>query len=169
MGRDKALLPFEGVPMAARVADTLRTAGCSPVQAIGGDAAGLAALGLEVVPDGWPGEGPAGGVLTALAHWPDAEAVVVVSCDVPRLTPGTVQAVMAALAEDPVSIAAVAVTDRVEPLCAAWRPAARRPLLAAFEAGERRMRSILEALPWTPVEVAAQDLRNVNAAGDLRQ
>ncbi|MEY4339679.1 MAG: hypothetical protein RLZ14_1529, partial [Actinomycetota bacterium] len=61
MGRDKATLPFRGVPMGARVAAALRGAGCEPVVAVGGGEALLAPLGLEVVPDLVPGIGPIGG------------------------------------------------------------------------------------------------------------
>ena len=39
--------------------------------AIGGDAAGLARLGLEVVVDEWPGEGPLGGLTTAVGWSPE--------------------------------------------------------------------------------------------------
>ena len=63
MGRDKALLEIEGIPMARRVAEVMRLAGCIPVFAVG--PARLAA-GLDVVSDDHPGEGPLGGILTAL-------------------------------------------------------------------------------------------------------
>jgi molybdopterin-guanine dinucleotide biosynthesis protein A len=169
MGRDKALVPYQGVPMAARVAAALREGGCAPVVAIGGDAAGLPAVGLAVVPDCWPGQGPVGGVLTALAEWPDAQVVMVVSCDVPLLTAATVRAVLRALVAAPDAFVAVAVAGRVQPLCAAWRPAAGPALLAAFEAGERRMLAVLDRLPSVQVSVDAQDVQNVNAVGDLRQ
>jgi len=67
MGRDKALLPVGGVPMALRVADALRAAGADEVVAVGGDATALAALGLTVVPDDHPGAGPLAAIVTALA------------------------------------------------------------------------------------------------------
>jgi molybdopterin-guanine dinucleotide biosynthesis protein A len=67
MGRDKALLPVGGVPMALRVADALRAAGADEVVAVGGDATALAALGLTVVPDDHPGVGPLAAIVTALA------------------------------------------------------------------------------------------------------
>ncbi|MBK9970940.1 MAG: NTP transferase domain-containing protein [Acidimicrobiaceae bacterium] len=74
MGRDKALVPVHGAPMVMHVVSALRSAGCDPVQAIGGDAPALAALGLDVVGDGHPGEGPLGGVITALAASADSTA-----------------------------------------------------------------------------------------------
>jgi molybdopterin-guanine dinucleotide biosynthesis protein A len=167
MGRDKAFVEVDGVPMARRVADALADAGCDSVEAVGGDAPGLAALGLVTVPDGWPGEGPVGGVLTALEHWPDADAVVVVACDLPHLTAHTIRALVAALAAAPGALAGVAFTDRVEPLCVGWRPAASVSLRAALEAGERRLHVVLATLPIVTVPVDLQDLANVNAPSDL--
>lgn len=67
MGCDKALIEIDGRPMAARVADALRAGGCAPVLAVGGDGHALAAVGLVPVTDRWPGEGPLGGLATALS------------------------------------------------------------------------------------------------------
>ncbi|MDX2378360.1 MAG: NTP transferase domain-containing protein, partial [Acidimicrobiia bacterium] len=66
MGRTKALVEIEGIPMARRVADALRRGGCEHVVVVGGDARELRPLGLTVVADLFPGKGPLGGVLTAL-------------------------------------------------------------------------------------------------------
>jgi molybdopterin-guanine dinucleotide biosynthesis protein A len=61
MGRDKALLPLDGLPLAVRVAQALGEAGAAEVVAVGGDRDGLASWDLPAVPDRWPGEGRAGG------------------------------------------------------------------------------------------------------------
>jgi molybdopterin-guanine dinucleotide biosynthesis protein A len=66
MGRDKAFVVVDGEPMVVRVARALRGAGADEVVAVGGDEARLSALGLAHLPDDHPGEGPLGGVLTAL-------------------------------------------------------------------------------------------------------
>jgi molybdopterin-guanine dinucleotide biosynthesis protein A len=167
MGSDKALLRVDGVAMAQRVADAVSGAGCSPVVAIGGDAARLSALGLRVVADRWPGEGPVGGVLTALLEHPDADAVVVVACDLPDLSSATVHALVDALGADPEAAAAAAVTDRVQPLCVAWRPSAAPILTAAMDRGERRLHVVLAELGCAEVQVDPRDLANVNSPGDL--
>jgi len=166
MGRDKALIRWDGVPMAVRVAAALDAAGCRPVFAVGGDAASLEALGLEVVPDGFPGEGPLGGVITALGA-AGGRPVMVVACDLPQLSPPTVAAVLAALRSD-VDVA-VAVTPRWEPLCAAWSAGALPALRAAFDAGDRDLRGRIATLRRSEVAIPEQDLRNVNAPSDLGQ
>jgi molybdopterin-guanine dinucleotide biosynthesis protein A len=98
MGRDKALVLVDGVAMSARVRAALLGGGCSPVVAIGGRPAALGPLGFEVVPDEFPGEGPLGGVITALTHQPTAHAVLVAACDLPQLSATTVQALRRGLA-----------------------------------------------------------------------
>ena len=163
MGSDKALLRWQGVPMASRVSAALGEAGCDPVVAIGGDAQALSALGFDVVADRWPGEGPLGGVITALRHLPGA-VVMVVSCDLPRLSPGTVSTVLAALGDNEAS---VPITDRPEPLCAAWSRSALPTLEAAFEQGERSLRGVLDRIQVAHPRVDRQDLTNVNTPRDL--
>ncbi|CAN5427181.1 molybdenum cofactor guanylyltransferase [soil metagenome] len=165
MGRDKALLPYEGTAMAAHVAAALRTGGCDPVLAIGGDSCALAQLGLTTVPDLWPGEGPLGGVITALQHFADHDVVVIAACDLPRVSASTVAALIGALVG--ATDVAMAVTGRAQPLCAAWRPKAASNLSAAFADGTRRILDALAGLQVIEVAVDAGELINVNTADDL--
>jgi molybdopterin-guanine dinucleotide biosynthesis protein A len=165
MGRDKATLPFHGVPMGARVAAALRGAGCEPVVAVGGAEALLAPLGLEVVPDLVPGIGPIGGLAAAVARFPDHDAVVAVACDVPLLVPEVVRSLLDALVAG-VDVA-VAVTDRREPLCAAWRTSMAPVLEAAVRSGERRIWKVLDGAAVAEVQVDAAYLRNMNSPDDL--
>lgn len=164
MGRDKALVEVDGVAMVVRVANALRAAGCQPVFAVGGDRAALEALGIEFVTDAHPGEGPVGGVITALAAC--GTAVVVVACDVPYLTAGTVRAL---LSGGGAAHATVAVTDRVQPLCALWSRRALGQLRESFAGGERRLLAVLDQLETLQIPANPQDLANVNAPGDLPQ
>jgi len=164
MGTDKALVHWDGVPMVGRVAAALRDGGCDPVVAIGGDPAALADLGLEVIADRWPGEGPMGAVITALEH-ADGHAVVV-SCDLPLLTAGTVANLAAAVEGHD---AAVPRTDRWQSLCAAWAPSALSVLATAFDGGERSLQRVFDRLDVVVPDIPEVDLTNVNTPGDLRQ
>lgn len=163
MGRDKALVEVEGVAMVVRVATALRAAGCWPVFAVGGDRSALDALGVQFVADLHPGEGPVGGVITALASC-DATDVIVVGCDLAYLTVDTVHALVAADGAAPVT---VVVTDRVQPLCARWSRDALGTVRALFAGGERRMMSVLGHLETQQVPADPQDLTNVNTPRDL--
>ena len=165
-GRDKALEAVDGVAMVARVAGALRHAGVASVAAVGGDGARLAALGLDVWPDAHPGEGPLGGVLTALTR-ADAELLVVVACDLPWLDGVTIRRVIAATDASEVDVG-VAWTDRPEPLLAAWRVRPCRAAVAhAFASGERAVHAVLADLRCARVPVAPSAVHNVNRPGDL--
>ncbi|HRB03243.1 MAG TPA: molybdenum cofactor guanylyltransferase [Ilumatobacteraceae bacterium] len=165
MGRDKALVEVDGVAMVVRVANALRAAGCWPVFAVGGDQAALAALGVRVIADLYPGEGPVGGVITALGACDTAD-VVVVACDLPYLTIDTVHALVAASGVAPVT---VAVTDRVQPLCALWSREVLAALRVSFDGGERRLMALVDQFETVQVAANPQDLANLNAPGDLPQ
>jgi molybdopterin-guanine dinucleotide biosynthesis protein A len=156
MGRDKASLLVNGVPMAVRVAAALSAAGASAVACIGPAAGDLAA-----VPDLHPGEGPLGGLLTALG-WAGDAVVVVAPCDLLGPDPAAF-AVLAARA-DPV---AAALVDR--PLPIGLAPPAAGPLRAAFAAGERSVRRALAAsdLRVTSVELRPEALADADTPADL--
>jgi molybdenum cofactor guanylyltransferase len=155
MGRDKALIPVAGVPMAARVADALAAAGAADVLAVGGDAPALAALGLRTVPDRWPDAGPLGGIVTALGALPDAGIVLVAACDLVAPSPATMAATVAALAA-PGGASVAAPLDaggRRRWDQAAWRTAARPALAGRFESGERSVHRAVAAAGLTVAEV----------------
>jgi molybdopterin-guanine dinucleotide biosynthesis protein A len=167
MGRDKALLEVRGVAMARLVADALADAGCEPVVAIGGDERALAALGLRVVADRWPGEGPLGAILTALE---DASVpTLVVACDLPWMNASVLESVIAVAAASPDADVVAATTDRLEPLCALWFPRARPALIRAFEAGERAVHRAMTGVHVAACSVDARALRNVNTPTDLAE
>lgn len=167
MGRDKATLVVDGAPMVSRVAGRLTEAGCQPVLCVGGDGDALRALGFDVITDRWPGEGPLGGLLSAMHALPDSD-LMVVACDLPDLDAATVTALL----EAPLADVAVANSGRPQPLCARWSAAARGPVAAAFERGERSMHAAIESIvdaDGTVVEVlvSPRSMRNVNRPEDL--
>jgi molybdopterin-guanine dinucleotide biosynthesis protein A len=158
MGTDKALLTMDGVAMAVRVAHVLAAAGAAEVRCIGGDADELGALGLTVVADEHPGEGPLGGLLTALGAT-RLPYVVVAPCDLVAPDPGVAQAVLEALVVSPGAEAAIPVVGGVrQPLDGAYRRSCLPALRAAFDRGERSVKRALEVLTLvevTTVEAAA--------------
>jgi molybdopterin-guanine dinucleotide biosynthesis protein A len=175
MGRDKALLDVDGVPMARRVVDALAGGGCAPVVLVGGEPATLAPIGVPVVADRYPGEGPLGGVLTALEHAvagaPDAQAVLVAACDLPALTADVVRTLRAGSAVAALDIGSgwvcVARGDRSEPALAVWSTSCLAPLREAFDGGERALWRGLQRLRVIEVAVDPATVRNVNTPGDL--
>jgi molybdopterin-guanine dinucleotide biosynthesis protein A len=165
MGTDKAFVEVGGRALVLRVADTLRSAGASRVVAVGGDAPRLAALGLEVIPDHAAGQGPLGGIVTALEEV-DADVVVVAACDLIAITPAAVREVLAALTPD--ADAVLPRTDRLEPLMAAYRGRCLAHLRAELDAGERAPHRAVEGLAVVQVRLHEPDaLRDADGPDDL--
>ena len=172
MGRDKALIQIEGVRMVDRVAAALSAAGCSNVVAVGprqlaGD--------LAHIDDLYPGEGPLGGVLTAMASMASmASWLCVVACDLPWLDVDSIAALhraaasAAAAGQNTAEVdVLVARTDRIEPLCALWNPSCRDAVQQAFDSGERSLLEVFKMLIVIEVPVHPLALRNVNTPEDL--
>jgi molybdopterin-guanine dinucleotide biosynthesis protein A len=155
MGTDKALLPVDGVAMAVRVARVLQAAGASEVRCIGGDEGALKALGLDVVADMHPGEGPLGALVTALSAT-DRSIVVVAPCDLVAPDPAVASAVLAALVDAPGADAAVPLVGGVrQPLDGAYQRACLPALLRVFADGERSVKRALDAIAIVEVTVIA--------------
>ena len=172
MGRDKSLIEVGGIPMVARVASVLAGAGCTPVVVVGGDAVALANLGLDRIDDLWPGEGPLGGIITAL-RWA-RRPIVVTACDLPDLSVAAVGALIAAAVDEsePCDVAG-AYGDRLEPLLALWYPSALPVLEEHFvQRSERAVHRVLgnsssAGLDVRVVSIDRAVLRNVNRPVDL--
>ena len=158
MGRDKALLPVDGVPMALRVARALAAAGCAPVTLVGRQST-LEALGLPVLSaeEDAAHRHPLWGVAAALQASAGAPLVCLAPCDLADLT---AEALAPLLARGGPCVAAG------QPLLCVLAPspplaeAARR--LAAQQAP---VRALTRDLPAITVPEAA--LRNVNRPADL--
>ncbi len=137
MGRDKASLPIDGVPMGRRVADALRAASLDRVLAVGGDPSLAELLGVEHVADRWPGEGPLGGVLTALADAGTDATVVVLPCDLVAPSAAAVRHVRTVRDRTDADLAVPVVEGRRQWLHAAWHGRVAAILGDVFASGER--------------------------------
>ena len=162
MGRDKALVEVDGRAMAATVTHALVAAGASEVVAVGGDVEGLSAAGLVVVEDRHPGEGPLGGIVTALEHFASLDVpVVVLACDLPAVSVMNVSATVSAASVYPGGEPVVAVplvAGRRQWMHACWTPETGVLMSSAFSAGERAA--------WRAAEgSAAAGLRIVEVLG----
>ncbi len=176
MGAVKPLVEVGGLPMGARVAGVLAGAGADPVVLVGASATVGTALGLPVVADRWPGEGPLGGLATA-ATWararPGVEGVVVVACDQVAVTPATVAALVEALGRSegdevgrPVGAVVRTADGRRHPFPSVWRTAAAEDLAALVAAGERRADAAF-ALGVVAVERPTGELVDLDTPEDV--
>ena len=148
-GSPKALARFEGETLAERAWRLLGTV-CDERIAVGRGEG----LPFPLLPD--EGTGPVAAIaagLRAATH----EVAVVVPVDMPLLTADALRLLAGACRD-------AAVTQAGPLPCAV----ARRTL-SAFEAGERRLRTTLEALDTVRVELEDGLLANVNEPDDLRR
>lgn len=167
MGTDKAFVAIsDGRPLARVAVDALRGAGATEILAVGGDGDRLRAevdAALRPVADGWPGEGPLGAITSALAAAREP-IVVVLACDLPRVTPDAVRAVL-----DGMELGAdAAVPDGRHVLLAAYRRTCRTIFEAAMAIGIRAPRQALDGLEVVEVELADPTWAdNANTPADL--
>ena len=180
MGSDKAFIEIGGVPMVVRAAEALRAAGAAPVLVVGGDGVRLNALGLDALGDLFPGEGPLGGVITALgaldSHGDALDAVVTMPCDVISPDAAAVRRVLAGLAAAADSADGSATADLIVPIGAgvpqwahaAWRRRCLGPLTEAFERGVRALHAVARRLHAVEVEVPGEGwFRDADRPEDL--
>jgi molybdopterin-guanine dinucleotide biosynthesis protein A len=147
MGTDKATFEVEGSSMASRVVQAAHDAGAAQVFLIGG-----------------PGEGPLGGVITSLKAATN-DAVVVLSCDMPFITPAVIQSLVRGLDD---AQATVGRTDRLNWLCAAWsKEECLTTLQSVWKRNERAVHRAAVLLDVAEVPVPAMAVRNINTPADL--
>jgi len=165
MGSDKALLRYRGTTLLETVAEVVSQAAGRPL--LVGNRDRYNGLGYEVIPDLHPGEGPLGGVLTAL-HNSSAQWNLIVACDMPGLTGEFLARLMEAAERSGGDVLApVGPGGNIEPLCAVYRQSARPGLERAFGRGVRQMRAALEEVRTvTHFVPELARFQNVNTPGD---
>lgn len=164
MGSDKATYEVDGVAMANRVVDAAYEAGASQVLLIGSTQAKAKKLRGDWKKDSYPGEGPLGGVITALNH-ANNDAVVVLSCDMPFITSSVIHSLVRSLDD---AQATVGRTDRLNWLCAAWsKSECLTTLQSVWKRKERAVHRAAVLLDVAEVPVPAVAVRNINTPADL--
>jgi molybdopterin-guanine dinucleotide biosynthesis protein A len=152
MGQDKALLELDGVTILDRVAAEVLAA-CGSVTVIAPPER-YGKLGLNVVPDLQPGEGPLGGILTALSVTV-ADWNLMVACDMPdinRIVLG--ELLQQAEAQDADCLLGINAAGRRQPLCAVYHRRCLPVIETAMQSGMRKVTAALEGLrvlEWQPL------------------
>ncbi|HEY6387777.1 MAG TPA: molybdenum cofactor guanylyltransferase [Candidatus Acidoferrum sp.] len=175
-GRDKALVEFAGKPMLARMIELLRsfTKDAKIVSAAGK----YTDFETEIVEDCWPGEGPLGGIVTALLHTQERDTAckwnVIVSCDMPFLTTHWMKFLANRAVKSDAQVVLAHSEHGPEPLCACWRTDTVETLRAAFERGVRKVTQgiqllraeVLDGRDWKRFDSAGRLFWNMNTAAD---
>jgi molybdopterin-guanine dinucleotide biosynthesis protein A len=162
-GVDKALVEFQGKSMLDRTCGLL-TPVCKTVRIIAPAQKYPQAL-VPVVTDKWPGEGPLGGILTALYHAEDMSRALslapgmaeeaktyclIVSCDMPFLRREWLAFLCERAIRSKADVAVPKSQSGPEPLCACWRTDAAPAIRRAFDGGVRK---VTEAMKRVRMEV----------------
>lgn len=127
MGKDKALLPIDGVPQAERIVQGLASIGIQTTT-----------LGREPTPGArfLPDSEEFAGPIAALARFrPTAELVFVASCDLPRFDPALVPFLASRIGDR--DAAAPIAEEWRQPLCALYRASAMEVLKDLDQTGGR--------------------------------
>ena len=160
MGQDKARLLWDGVPLV--VHQWKRLEALVPGAAvIGGD---YRDLGLREVVDGYPGEGPLGGILTALGHSP---AALILAVDMPLVSTAALRALLRMAEAD--AVVPRHPDGRIQPLAALYCPTARPKLQAAFDGGTRRVVEAISALDVIWFDTGAEEFGAMNTLAEYKE
>ncbi len=175
MGRPKEQLTLENETMLARqvrlVQAVARTVGVlGPVDK-------TCALNVQIIPDDSPGQGPLGGIATALARTRN-EFNLFLGCDMPFIDASFLRFLCReALATQADATVPESPGGRLHPTCAVYRRRALRAVRASFEWGDWSVRSFYprvkcRVLRWPEIARAGFGeliFENMNTPEDYRQ
>jgi len=166
-GQDKALAEIDGKPMLTRMCELLKGA-TSTVHVVAAPSK-YASLGIEAVADRWPGEGPLGGIITALQRTeedgPQNEWNLIVSCDMPFLTREWIAFLVQRASQSEAQVVLPRSHHGLEPLCACYKTNAGGALQTVFEAGVRKVTQALQQVKTEVLDEA--DWKRFDSDGRL--
>ena len=175
MGRDKALLPLDGVPLVVRTARLVESVlRCIPT--VIGRPEIFKPLDLRAIQDDWPGAGPLGGIATALRASESAWNLIV-ACDLPYLTKEWLEFLVRRALISQAS-AVIPASDRgIEPLCAMYHKRCESAVWLALDRGTRKVTECLtgvsveriEPIEWKSYDSEGFLLKNMNSPQDYEE
>ena len=148
-GRDKALVNLGGKTVLERTLELLNASGVGEAIVVGPEAK-YERFGARCIKDRWPGEGPLGGIITALHNagidkygyrWS-----LILSCDMPFLTVEWLRFMVERARQSGAEAVVPRSANGWEPLCSCWRVSALELVLPLFEAGTRKITDALNVL-----------------------
>ncbi len=175
MGTPKAQLVLNGSTLLRRVCTAAVESGVSDCVVVGGQPgwADSHAIGVATrwTPDKYPGDGPLGGVVTALGEV-TTEWMLVLSCDLVSVQAAALRT-MISFADDGID-AVVPLGHRREVLHALYRTEAIRPVTGRFLAGARNMAAVLDGIrvreiPVPSTGVLARSTRDVDTPEEFNE
>ena len=178
-GRDKALARIGDEVLLARLCAVIRDV--TPSVMIIGSREQYAAFGAKCIPDRWPGEGPLGGIITALLMAAGTgggrEVNIVIGCDMPFLTSDWLTYLVQQAQTSEAEVVTPKSAHGLEPLCACWRASGVEKLQRAFDGGVRKVTEgmkhlsmeVLDETHWKRFDSADRLFWNMNTPSDYEE
>jgi molybdenum cofactor guanylyltransferase len=176
-GRDKALVQLAGQTMLARTVELVASV-CDSVQIVA-PTGKYTHPGATLLADRYPGEGPLGGILTALLAMQLASTTqswaLIVSCDMPFLSEDFLAFLGARASQGKSQVLVPESFSGLEPLCACWHASAFPSVQAAFDSGVRKVTEVMKRLPmevldesvWKRFDTEGRLFWNINTPEDF--
>ena len=170
MGFNKALVEINGEPLISKVANSLNRAGVVNLKIVGGESKAFTLLGHECLADEYPGEGPLGGIITALNHFNSEgkKHVLIVACDLPNISEDLIGKMIEHSLKEPKSIVIPLVDGHLQWMHVLWPTSVLPTLLRSFSNGERAPWKASKGLSLLRIEgIDPQILFDVDRPEDL--
>ncbi|HKW56170.1 MAG TPA: molybdenum cofactor guanylyltransferase [Candidatus Acidoferrum sp.] len=179
-GSDKALAEIGGQATLVWVANAVAEAADGHPTVVG-PAGKYARFGWNCIADRWPGEGPLGGIVTALLHAREKETTcdwnLIVSCDMPFLTAPWLSFLVGRAENGGAEVVLANSSGGPEPLCACWKTEACEALHRAFARGVRKVTDgiallrteVLDEREWKRFDSAGRLFWNMNTPADYEE
>jgi len=167
MGTDKSMLPIDGRPMIEHICRQLRGT-FARVLISANDTKKFSFLGLDIIPDRVPDQGPLMAVASALEA-SNSELNLIVGCDVPRIRLPVVRRMLAE-AEKADIVVPVTGDGNKQPLFAVYRRSIRGSMNEVLESGGRRISHVYDSCRVRFMDLDDQSwFANLNTMADYER
>jgi molybdenum cofactor guanylyltransferase len=178
-GRDKALVELQGKTMLVRTTELLSSV-CEEVKIVAASGR-YSQSSVGIVEDRWPGEGPLGGILSALLDTRKIASEpmwsLIVSCDMPFLSSDFLGLLKEHAFRSGAKVVVPESENGLEPLCACWRSDAAPEVQVMFDAGVRKVSEAMKRLPmevldeggWKRFDSDQRLFWNMNTPADFEE
>jgi molybdopterin-guanine dinucleotide biosynthesis protein A len=177
------LVRFGAIPLLLEIARLAQTCATDVLVVASGRKYSNLGADLKSIDDRWPGEGPLGGIITALQHTAATDRSIewnlILSCDMPFLTAEWLKFLVDHAHASPPEIQVILPHSAhgPEPLCACYRTSAADPLKNVFDRGVRKVTQalqqvrteVLDESVWKRFDSAGRLFWNMNTPADFAE
>jgi len=153
MGVDKADLTIGKETLLQLTISGLREVHASSIYVVGKESAEFVGGDVIQIKDIWPGEGPLGGIITALQSIKESDIpVMILACDFPNLDVAEIRVLIEHAYSNPDSIVVPSVKGHKQWMHACWPTTAVGHIKESFARGERAPHRAIEGLKTIVLE-----------------